>query len=85
MNVEKIQKINKLAKTLKDTGMAKTMDEAVKMAEKMIAKGEEALQEEIEKEESFEEEEKKEPFILKKPEKKSEEVQEEISDVEEEE
>lgn len=80
MDAEKIKKINKLAKTLKDSGLAPSMDEAAKMAENMIAKGEE---EQIAKEEEFleeEAEEKKEPFIIKKPEKEKEEEQTEIKE-----
>jgi predicted kinase len=83
MDAEKIQKINKLAKSLKDTGIAHSMDDAVTMAEKMVSEGELPLREKIVKQEPLEEEEideKKEPFILKKPEEKPEEVQEEISD-----
>ena len=43
--LEKIDKVNKLAKALKESGMAKTMDEAAKMAQDMIAKGEESIEE----------------------------------------
>jgi len=42
---EKLNRVNKLAKALKDSGMAKDMDEAVKMAEKMIDEGEESIKE----------------------------------------
>jgi hypothetical protein len=37
--LEKIQQINKLAKELKKQGLAKTMDEAMFKAEKIIANG----------------------------------------------
>ena len=40
---EKIDKVNKLAKALKESSMAKDMDEAVRMAEEMIDKGEESI------------------------------------------
>ena len=36
MDVDKIEKINKLAATLKNSGLAPSMDDAVKMASDMI-------------------------------------------------
>jgi len=45
VNFEQIDKVNKLAKALKDSNMAATMDEAVKMAQDMIDKGKESIKE----------------------------------------
>ena len=42
---EKIDRVNKLAKALKDSSMAKDMDEAVKMAEEMVDQGEKDIKE----------------------------------------
>jgi len=42
---EKIDRVNRLAKALKDSGMAKDMDEAVKVAEEMVDRGEESIKE----------------------------------------
>lgn len=39
----KIKKINDLAKSFKDSGLAKDMEEAIKMAEKSLIKGEESI------------------------------------------
>lgn len=41
--LEKVQEINKLAKTLQESGIAKTSEEAMKMAEEMINKREETI------------------------------------------
>jgi hypothetical protein len=45
VNFEQIDKVNKLAKALKDSNMASTMDEAVKMAQNMINEGKESIKE----------------------------------------
>ena len=50
--LENIEKINKLAKTLLDSGVAKSSEEAMKMAEKMINKGEETIAELTKEQES---------------------------------
>lgn len=44
---ERIEKINKLAKTLKDTGLADTHDKAVEMATDMTDKAEKNIKETI--------------------------------------
>ncbi|MBW2966671.1 hypothetical protein KY342_06220 [Candidatus Woesearchaeota archaeon] len=45
VNFEQVDKVNKLAKALKESNMATTMDEAVKMAKDMISRGEESIKE----------------------------------------
>ena len=50
--LENVEKINKLAKSLLDSGIAKTSEEAMKMAEKMINKGEETIAELTKEQES---------------------------------
>ena len=49
VDFEQINKVNKLAKALKESGMAATMDDAVKMAQDMVSKGEESIEELSEK------------------------------------
>ena len=51
---KKVAEINKLAKTLKDTGVAPSMDDAVKMAERMVADEEKSIEDMQEKEEAEE-------------------------------
>ena len=45
-----VEKINKLAKALKDSKLAATMDEAVKMAKDILKKGDKSIEEMKEKE-----------------------------------
>lgn len=44
---KKIEKINKIAKDLFKTGLAKTMDDAVKMAEEIVNSNKKTMNEEI--------------------------------------
>jgi hypothetical protein len=81
---EKLQKINRLAKALKESGLAKTRDEAAKMAEEMYTKSEKSI-EELKKEgitaqELLDEEYKTRPEYQKKVELKgkTEEIKEDI-------
>lgn len=79
---EKIQKINRLAKALKDAKMANTNDEAAKMAEEMYEKSEkniaEMRTEDITAQELIEEEYKTRPEYKKKVE-----LKESIKDIKE--
>ncbi len=45
MNIDRLKKLNQLAKTLKETGMAPSMDDAVKMAEQMMHEGDKSIAE----------------------------------------
>lgn len=55
VDFEKLQRINKLAKSLMDSGMAASRDEAVKMAETMVNQGEQSMQELIQKQKAEQE------------------------------
>jgi len=66
VDFDKIEKINRLARALKESKMAKTNDEAMKMAEQIIEKGEESISEMVKKQEK---EIKKESFVEKLKEK----------------
>ena len=71
-DVEKSEKINKLAKALKDSDMAKDDDEAMKMAEEMYEKSDNAIKEmkaeDISAQEIIEDEYKANPKYKKKTE-----------------
>lgn len=43
VDFDKIQKLNKMAKDLKQAGLVSKHDEAIKMAEKMVVKGEQSI------------------------------------------
>lgn len=49
INSERVEKINKLAKTLTESGIAPSADEAVKMAERMTDEGNDSIKEMDEK------------------------------------
>jgi len=50
VDFDRIQKINKLAKALMESKMAKSNDEAMKMAEEMVDKGEQQIADLMKKE-----------------------------------
>lgn len=51
MNIDSLKKVNLLAKTLRDTGISASMDDAVKMAERIVHDGKTPINE----------------FVIKKP------------------
>jgi len=84
VDFKKIDRINKLAKTLKRSGLAKSMDEAAKMAEEMINEEDETIAE-MQRKEAEEEEEGETKEKIHKGESKSKLKKEEFEKTEEEE
>jgi len=84
VDFKKIDRMNKLAKALKGSGLAKSMDEAAKMAEDMITEEDETIAE-MQKKEAEEEEEGETKEKIHKGESKSKLKKEEFEKTEEEE